>query len=309
MKLSTLEYFITLSESKSINEAARKLFISQPSLTKALKLLEDEIGTQLFQRSSAGIVLTPAGKKMLPEAKQVVEYYRGWKLLSQENILEEIDIFSYFSFPDFLFPDILLDFRKTHPNLTINYTTTTEPGNCISRSTRHPAIALAVCSENDYNRLCKAQGNEPLVLMDGEYRCLVNKHCPLSGKPYVTIEDLRGYYLMAPNMENCANSGFISGILQDIAAATPSNKMICVETATNVISIVNRNPEAYALSYYPALKRYTAKNLVDIPIKDTRTKGKICVFYSKEAYNQHPAMQELIHAIRDAATQFLSSLI
>lgn len=44
MKMKMLEYFITLAEAKSINEAAQKLYITQPSLTKALQLFEKEIG-------------------------------------------------------------------------------------------------------------------------------------------------------------------------------------------------------------------------------------------------------------------------
>ena len=47
LKIKVLEYFITLAESQSINEAAGKLYIAQPSLTKALQLFEAEIGTQL----------------------------------------------------------------------------------------------------------------------------------------------------------------------------------------------------------------------------------------------------------------------
>ena len=58
LKIKVLEYFITLAESQSINEAAGKLYIAQPSLTKALQLFEAEIGTQLFQRKKTGIQLT-----------------------------------------------------------------------------------------------------------------------------------------------------------------------------------------------------------------------------------------------------------
>ena len=78
MKITVLKYFITLAESQSINEAAQKLYIAQPSLTKALQLFEKEIGVQLFLRMQSGIQLTEAGKKILPEAKQMVEYYNGW---------------------------------------------------------------------------------------------------------------------------------------------------------------------------------------------------------------------------------------
>ena len=66
LRIKVLEYFITLAESQSINEAAGKLYIAQPSLTKALQLFEAEIGTQLFQRKKTGIQLTVAFLKNFP---------------------------------------------------------------------------------------------------------------------------------------------------------------------------------------------------------------------------------------------------
>lgn len=103
MKMKMLEYFITLAEAKSINEAAQKLYITQPSLTKALQLFEKEIGVSLFCRTHAGIVLTEAGKKILPEAKQIVEYYNGWLGLSKQNFLTTIDVYAHTSLSGFLF--------------------------------------------------------------------------------------------------------------------------------------------------------------------------------------------------------------
>lgn len=90
MKISSLEYFIAIAESRSINEASKKLFIAQSSLTKSLRLLEEELGVQRFNRSTAGISLTEAGRKILPEARQVVDYYREWRALSAEAVPEQV---------------------------------------------------------------------------------------------------------------------------------------------------------------------------------------------------------------------------
>lgn len=305
MKLNTLEYFITLAESRSINEAAKKLYISQPSLTKALQLLEEEIGVQLFQRSSAGIILTPAGKRILPEAKQVVEYYRGWKTLSQPPALEKVSIYSYFSFPDFLFPELLIQFRMSHPELDISYQTTAMPENHISCAITRPVISLVVCRDQaSIDRLTKIQGNQPIILTRGEYRCLVNKDHPLARKESVSPEDLRDYFMITPNLEDNNSSGYISGILQAIAEANPGSRNICVESATNVINIVRKNTRAYALSHYPTLKRYHSDQLVDIPFRGIDPQATLCLFYSREACEQHPVMRELIDAIQRNAEQF-----
>lgn len=56
MTLAQLKYVITIADTGSMNEAAKLLFISQPSLSLALKELENEIGTELFKRSNRGVV-------------------------------------------------------------------------------------------------------------------------------------------------------------------------------------------------------------------------------------------------------------
>lgn len=64
MTLTQLRYAITVASTKSMNEAARKLFISQPSLSQAIKELEDEIGVEIFRRTNRGISVMPEGRSL-----------------------------------------------------------------------------------------------------------------------------------------------------------------------------------------------------------------------------------------------------
>ena len=57
MRIQQLEYLERIVEAGSINEAAKRLFLTQPSLSNAVKELENEMGIQIFQRSSGGISL------------------------------------------------------------------------------------------------------------------------------------------------------------------------------------------------------------------------------------------------------------
>ena len=75
MTLQQLRQVITIADSGSLNEAARKLYVSQPNLSGVLKDLEKEIGIMLFLRSNRGISLTPEGKEFIGFARQVVEQY------------------------------------------------------------------------------------------------------------------------------------------------------------------------------------------------------------------------------------------
>ena len=72
MRLMQLEYFIKVAECGSITKAAQELYLSQPSLTKAISNLEAEYGLQLLERTSKGITVTPRGRDFLEYAKNVV---------------------------------------------------------------------------------------------------------------------------------------------------------------------------------------------------------------------------------------------
>ena len=76
MTLTQLKYVITIADTGSMNEAAKLLFISQPSLSLALKELENEIGLELFKRTNRGVTVTPEGEEFLGYARQVVEQYQ-----------------------------------------------------------------------------------------------------------------------------------------------------------------------------------------------------------------------------------------
>ncbi len=76
MTLQQLRYAIAVADSGSMNEAAKRLFISQPSLSGMIKELEEEVDMQIFLRSNRGILITPEGEEFLGYARQVVEQYR-----------------------------------------------------------------------------------------------------------------------------------------------------------------------------------------------------------------------------------------
>lgn len=73
MRIESLSYFVEIAECGSFNKAAEALYISQPSLSRTIQNLEDEIGYKLFDRSNRGIQLTEEGKKVFIYAKHLLE--------------------------------------------------------------------------------------------------------------------------------------------------------------------------------------------------------------------------------------------
>ena len=73
MTLLQLKYIVTIAECSTISEAAKRLFITQPSLTASVKELEQELGITIFSRTNKGVTITREGEEFLGYARQVIE--------------------------------------------------------------------------------------------------------------------------------------------------------------------------------------------------------------------------------------------
>ncbi len=80
MTSKELLYVKTITEEKSISKASRKLYISQPSLSQAVQRIEESLGTMLFKRTNAGLILTLAGEKYYKMANQILKIYDDFKI-------------------------------------------------------------------------------------------------------------------------------------------------------------------------------------------------------------------------------------
>ena len=308
MKISALEYFIEIAESKSINEASKKLFIAQSSLTKSLKLLEKELGISLFYRSTTGIELTEAGKKILPEARQVVEYYHGWCNISASDTPKKISIYMHSSFSDLLLPDLLMSFRKEYPGTEIEYVSMLEPESMISNSTNNPVICLCMFRDMaDLGIYSKQLLTPPALLMKGNYTCLINKDSPLANKTQLTLDDLKDMFSVIPVSIDDAVKTDIDDDFYDYFGKNP----VIVDSLVNVINMVSKDPSSYAISFSPALHRYRAViegRLVSVPIASHRTGAGLYMLYAAAACRKFPIMQALVKQIRSRFADFISGL-
>lgn len=74
MELRQLRYFVAVAEAGNISRAARKIFLTQPALSRQIRALEEEIGQCLLERQAHSIRLTPAGETLLREARELLSH-------------------------------------------------------------------------------------------------------------------------------------------------------------------------------------------------------------------------------------------
>lgn len=117
-----LLYVKTIAETKSISEAAKKLYIAQPSLSQALQKIEEDVGTPLFIRHQSGMILTLAGEKYYMAANEILNIYNDFRNeVTYINDLKKgrvtIGITNFMG--TYLLPKIIPRFVENFPNIEI----------------------------------------------------------------------------------------------------------------------------------------------------------------------------------------------
>ncbi|MEH7114454.1 LysR family transcriptional regulator [Neobacillus niacini] len=127
MNLQQMNYVKKIAEMKSINKASKSLHISQPALTKQLKLLEDELGTTLFERNKSGVILTRDGEIFLTEAEMIVRKVLNLKQrFTNKEVNNTIKIAALPSIASILLPEIVQKLSSLEYKVTIQVVATSQ---------------------------------------------------------------------------------------------------------------------------------------------------------------------------------------
>src|SRR4029079_8013272 len=129
MTLTELRYIVALARERHFGRAAEKCFVSQPTLSVAVKKLEDELGVALFERGSAEVTVTPVGERIVEQAQRVLEEAASIRQLAQhgkDELSTPLRFGAIYTIGPYLMPQLipLLHRRAPHMPLLIqeNYT-------------------------------------------------------------------------------------------------------------------------------------------------------------------------------------------
>jgi DNA-binding transcriptional LysR family regulator len=122
MTLRQVSYFVAIAEEGSLTLAARRLLVSQPSLSQQLRALERDVGAKLLERTSRGVRLTATGREFLPEARALLAAsLRARSAVSRTEVLEagELEVATVRSLSVGVLPPLIGEFRHRHPGVRI----------------------------------------------------------------------------------------------------------------------------------------------------------------------------------------------
>ena len=197
MTIQQLNYVITISEKGSLNKAAEVLYVTQPSLTSAVRELEKELGITLFNRGGKGVTLTNDGAEFIQYARQVVTQYD--RLLEKYgkggNLRKKFGIScQHYSFAVKSFVEMVKQFNTDEYEFAIRESKTRDVIEDVTTGKSEVGILYL----SDFNR--KAIGKflkssqlefHPLIKCE-PYVYLWKGH-PLAGQKSIRLEELRDY--------------------------------------------------------------------------------------------------------------------
>ncbi|SIS42126.1 hydrogen peroxide-inducible genes activator [Neptunomonas antarctica] len=122
MTLTELRYIVTLAKEQHFGHAAEKCFVSQPTLSIAVKKLEEELGVALFERSKNAVRITDVGKQVVEQARKVLQQAEAIKDLAQvgkDQLRTPLRVGAIYTIGPYLFPRLVPEVQELAPNMPL----------------------------------------------------------------------------------------------------------------------------------------------------------------------------------------------
>ena len=249
MELRHLRYFVCVAEELNIGKAAMRLHISQPPLTRQIQQLEDQVGAQLFRRTTKGVELTDAGRVLYEDARHILGLAKRAAERSHKaglGVLGRIDVAIFGSGIFGAIPKLLRQFRASYPEVNIVLHNMDKEQQI--DALRHRSITIA------FNRLMRpVEGlTSEIVLTEALFVALPSDHA-LCARTAVVMQELQGQPLVLyptgtrPSFidrvhQLCRETGFLPEVAQEVGdvvhalALVASGSVLCLvsESATHL---------------------------------------------------------------------------
>lgn len=301
MKLHQLRYIVEVARCGSINEAAKKLYITQPSLSTAIKELEEEFAINIFTRTTKGVSLTTQGTEFLGYAKQILEQTKlleqhyNKKLPSKQlcNISTQHYAFAVNAFVNLI--------RKNHTDeyeFTLRETRTHD----IITDVATLRSEIGILYLNDFNqkvllRLLKEHQLTFYPLFEADPHVFISTKHPLSKQSHIELAELEDYpYLSFEQGEY--NSFYFS---EEILSTVYHKKSIHLSDRATLFNLLH-GLNGYTISTGVLSTDLNGSDIASIPLK---TDEKILVgWITSEKVQLSQSAQQYINELKILIQQY-----
>ncbi len=267
MTLQQLQQVITIADCGSMNEAAKKLFVSQPNLSSVVKDLEEETGITIFLRSNRGIVMTPEGEEFIGYARQVTEQYQ---LLESryiaKNAKKKFSVsMQHYTFAVKAFVEMVKQVGMDEYEFAVHETKTHE----VIDNVRNMKSEIGVLYLNDFNQqVMEKILKENSLVFEELFTCdtfvYIWRNHPLADKKMISMKELEDYPCLA--FEQGKNNSFY--FAEEMKSTYEYKKIIKADDRATLLNLmVGLN--GYTLCSGIINEELNGDEYIAIPLKET----------------------------------------
>lgn len=300
MNLSHMKYAVEISETKSINKAADKLFVGQSALSRSIKELEENLGITLFERSAKGMSLTPDGeifinyaKAILKQVDDVESIFKNGSAVNRQFSISVprasyiSDAFSHFT--RLFAEETKIDFiyKETNSGRAIK--------NILEENYKLGILRYAEQYDSYYKNMMKEKNLAYELITEFRYVLIMSRNSPLATKQNLAFSDLNDYILIA-HADPYVPSLSLSQVRKEEVPDNASQRIFVFERGSQ-FELLASNPRTYMwVSPVPqsVLDRF---DLIQKPCADNKRLYKDTLVYKKD------------YTFSDLDTAFLNQLI
>lgn len=284
MNLSHLKYAIEVAKTKSISKAAENLFMNQPNLSRAIKELEDSLGTTLFKRTSKGISITPHGHEFLNYAEKILNQVNEAENMfkGEQSDVQKFSIsvpratyisHAFSQFLNKIDSDKPIEFFYKETNSMRAITNITQSDYKLG------IIRYQKIFDSKFKAMLSEKDLDSELIYEFHYLVLMSKNNPLSSKEILEYKDLDGYieiahgdpYVPSLPISEVKKAEYLDMIEKRVYVFERASQFDILENVDNSFMWVSPLPQIY-------LDRY---NLVQIPCKSNKKGYKDILIYRK----------------------------
>jgi len=279
MELRQLKYFVKTAETLNFSEAARALFVTQSTLSQQVRQLEEEMGTELFQRDSHSVSLTESGAHLLPVAKRTLQDAENCftQISDLKHMLSGVlNIGITYTFAPVL-TETVREFIKQYPGVKLNIICQTM--GALLEMLKHREVDFVLCFKPNI----MDDDIESHILFDNQLSVILSKDHPLADRTALSLEDIRPHRIAMPAKETQARNAF------DCMFPGELNKLDIQVEINEVNVLLDLVRATKMITFLSEATLYQKGSLKAIPLEAPNTQMEGCVHTLKKVYRKRAA--------------------
>lgn len=274
MQLRHLRYFIAVADEQNFTRAAERLQITQPTLSRRIEDLEEELDLPLFDRRRHPIQLTPAGEAFLEGTRATLAQLEEAVIKAQRIHRGELGYLTVgftSSIANSIFPDILQTFRQRYPEIKLILQE--EQSASLIRKLRDRQADIVFIYL--YHDISEANDLETMSLTQEPLVAVLPKNHPLAAKSRISLSDLKDEAFVMPSHQVvaglseqiyhlCSQAGFVPKVVQTAVFMVTILGLVAGETGISILPSHVQNIQREGAIYRPIQEQTTTTQLTAV---------------------------------------------